>query len=145
MVLGVQRGRVEYFKDVDIQDFKRLPEENRQLRERVRDQERQIAEKTSKTHQLEVALASERGFRQGLETGANLGLQIALRGQERKIDGGVGLAGPLQIQSRKKSLLRSEIHGHVERDSLSISSGDRLVLKIVDLLVRGADYVVTRR
>ncbi len=42
----IQRGRIEYLKDVDINNLKRLPNENKQLREKIQIQELQLAEKS---------------------------------------------------------------------------------------------------
>ncbi len=70
----IQRGRIEYLKDVDINDLKRLPKENKQLREKIQIQELQLAEKSKEAHDLQVELASERGLRQGVGLGVRLAL-----------------------------------------------------------------------
>lgn len=116
----VQRGRFEYLKDVEINDLKRLPEENKQLREKVQTQELQLAEKSKEAHRLQIELASERGLRQGVEFGVNLALQA--HAQALLMTNGIG-AGCQEVLPLKKKYLESMHHGHVESESLSSCSG----------------------
>lgn len=115
----IQRGRVEYFKDVDISDLKRLPKENKQLRKQVQSQELQLAEKSKEAHDLQVELASERGLRQGVELGVKLALQA--QAQAQMITSGIG-AGSLQIRPLERKYLEPGHQGRVESESLSSSS-----------------------
>jgi len=132
----IQRGRVEYFKDVDIKDLKRLPEENKQLRKKVQIQELQLAEKSKEAHQLQVELASERGLRQGVELGVKLALQAQAQAQAQLITSGIG-AGFQQILPLQKKYLEPVDQGRVESESLS--SYSRYVLVIVNFLSGQAD------
>lgn len=113
----IQCGRIEYIKDVDTNDIKRLPEENKQLREKVQTQELQLAEKSKETHALQLELASERGLRQGVE----LGVKLALQAQAQLITSGIG-AGHQQALPLERKYLESVNPGRVESESLSSSS-----------------------
>jgi len=112
----IQRGRIEYLKDVDINDLKRLPNENKQLREKIQTQELQLAEKSKEAHDLQVELASERGLRQGVELVVRLALQA--QAQAQLITSGIG-AGYQQIQTWERKYLEPMDQGRVESDSLS--------------------------
>ncbi len=113
----LQRGRIEYLKDVDINDLKRLPEENKQLRQQVPTQELQLAEKSKEAYALRVELASERGLRQGVE----IGVGLALQAQAQLMTSGFG-AGSQQVLPLQRKYLERVDQGHVENDSLSSSS-----------------------
>lgn len=104
--------------DADINDLKRLPEENKQLRQEVQSQELQLAEKSKETHQLQVELASERGLRQGVE----LGVTLAIQAQAQLMASGIGAGYPQVLPLQKKYLDRVG-QGHVESESLSSCSG----------------------
>lgn len=113
----IQRGRMEYLKDADINDLKRLPEENKQLREKIQTQELQLAEKSKEAHGLQVELASERGLRQGVE----LGVKLALQAQAQIITSGFG-AGHQQTLPLERKYLEPVNPGRVESESLSSCS-----------------------
>jgi len=115
----IQRGRIEYLKDVDINDLKRLPKENKQLPEKIQIQELQLAEKNKEAHDLQVELASERGLRQGVEFGVKLALQA--QAQAQLITSGIR-AGYQQIQTLQRKYLEPVDQGRVESESLSSCS-----------------------
>jgi len=117
MPVVIQRGRVDYLKDIDINDLKRLPEENKQLRKKVRIQELQLGEKSKEAHELQFELASERGLRQGVEHG----VKLALQARAQLITSGIG-DGYQQIQPLEQKYLESVDQGRVESESLSSSS-----------------------
>ena len=111
MPLHIQRGRVEYSDDIDIQDLKHLPEDNKRLQKEARSQERQIEQQQREledqresNRKLQTALAMEQarregfvheGFIQGIERaerllmeGVNLGANIAMEGHALLQNGG---------------------------------------------------------
>ena len=94
MVALIERGKVRYLKNVNIDDLERQPLAMSHLRKQLADKDCQIAEKDQEKHQLEIALATERGYC----LGAADRLQDFLDG----VDFADGK--PLQVQAQKQLL-----------------------------------------
>ena len=94
MVALIERGKVRYLKNVIIDDLERQPLAMSHLRKQLADKDCRIAEKDREKHQLEIALATERGYR----LGAGDRLQNFLDG----VDFADGK--PLQVQAQKQLL-----------------------------------------